>query len=249
MLTGADTDSTNRISYTGYADGKPVRVSCNSSAVGIKVARPGSRPLADDEKLLTSIHNYVHERNPQSDHELQEIIHLFVSKKYEGSTKSLEQWRDEIITELFKQGIVIEVTLPGQGGYDHRYLQSKLGELGELRRFHVRTDYSIGARLKPDVLWFKDSPEHGGGAVLIVEIERGGSSAIQKSLSSLRYANNRWPGAQLRLIVPASRKSAIEEEYLSAFREIQKNLKITSLEDCLTKDHYYLAKKLMLLDT
>lgn len=116
-----------------------------------------------------------------------------------------------------------------------------------MKNYHIRTNHDIGAGLRPDVLWFKLTPENNNGPALVVEIERGSSAALQKSLSSLKHANDRWPGTQLRLIIPHRRRSAVEEKLTGAFHEIRGNIKIVSIEECKNKSHYALAKILDLI--
>lgn len=135
-----------------------------------------------------------------------------------------------------------------QGGEEHQALQRSICEIGVMKNFHVRTNYDIGAGLKPDVLWFKLQPEKNNGPALVVEIERGSSAALQKSLSSLKHANDRWPGTQLRLIIPQKRREAVEEKLTGAFHEIRGNLKISAIEECRDTDHYKLAKTLELIN-
>ncbi len=140
------------------------------------------------------------------------------------------------------------ITYGTQGGEEHQALQRSICQIGEMKNFHVRTNYDIGAGLKPDVLWFKLQPEKNNGPALVVEIERGSSAALQKSLSSLKHANDRWPGTQLRLIVPKKRREAVEEKLTGAFHEIRANLKISAIEECRDRDHYILAKTLDLIN-
>lgn len=134
-----------------------------------------------------------------------------------------------------------------QGGAEHRAIQLMLCQIGKIKEYHVRTNYGIGAGVKPDVLWYKLEPEKNGGAALVVEIERGTAAALQKSLASLKHAHDRYPGARLRLIVPKSRISAVEVRLGGMFHEIQNNLKTHSIEECSNIDIYSLAKKLDLL--
>jgi hypothetical protein len=85
-------------------------------------------------------------------------------------------------------------------------MQQSLVELGDLRRFHVRTNHPIGAGFKPDVLWFRLNPsEHTNAApIAAFEIEFGSAQAIAKSLSSLKHAFDL--GTQkLFLILPSDR--------------------------------------------
>lgn len=134
-----------------------------------------------------------------------------------------------------------------QGGPEHRAIQLMLCQIGKIKEFHVRTNYGIGAGVKPDVLWYKLEPEKSGGAALVAEIERGTASALQKSLASLKHAHDRYPGAKLRLIVPKPRISAVELRLTGMFHEIQGSLQTHSIEDCKDLDIYALASKLELM--
>lgn len=134
-----------------------------------------------------------------------------------------------------------------QGGPEHRAIQLMLCQIGKIKEFHIRTNYGIGAGVKPDVLWYKLEPEKSGGAALVAEIERGTAAALQKSLASLKHAHDRYPGARLRLIVPKTRISAVELRLTGMFHEIQGSLQTHSIEDCKDLDIYALASKLELM--
>lgn len=134
-----------------------------------------------------------------------------------------------------------------QGGPDHRAIQLMLCQIGKIKEFHIRTNYGIGAGVKPDVLWYKLEPEKSGGAALVAEIERGTAAALQKSLASLKHAHDRYPGARLRLIVPKTRISAVELRLGGMFHEIQGSLQTHAIEECKDLDMYSLASKLELM--
>ena len=87
-----------------------------------------------------------------------------------------------------------------QGSPEHRKVQLLLCRVGHLQGKVVKTNKDIGARVRPDVMWYKIDPEPDPSvsASHVFEIERGGSQPITKSLASLKqYYNSKtlqaWP--------------------------------------------------------
>lgn len=132
-----------------------------------------------------------------------------------------------------------------QGRADHRKMQKSLVDLGSLRRLHVRTNYSIGAGFKPDVLWFRLNPsEHQNAApIAAFEIEFGSAQAIAKSLASLKHAFDL--GTQnLFLILPSNRVEGAKLRLRGAFHEIAESISVLPIENTIELSLVELADRL-----
>lgn len=136
-----------------------------------------------------------------------------------------------------------------QGRREHRELQQALVELAEIRGCFARTNVSIGAGFRPDVLWYRlDPDEHPNvGFSYVFEIEFGTSAAVSKSLASLKHAHD-LGCSKLFLFVPPESLKRVEskaglELRQGAFHEIAQELNIIGIEEGLT-NHHFLAKKL-----
>lgn len=118
-----------------------------------------------------------------------------------------------------------------QGGSDHQDMQRRLYDLGRTMGFVVHTNKDIGGGHRPDVLWYKLDPDTHEGVQphYVFEIELG--PAIQKSLATLKHAYD-LGNADLGLLVPKRKRRTVDAKVDGAFHEIQKKLKIYSVEDC-----------------
>ncbi len=127
---------------------------------------------------------------------------------------------------------------PGfQGRAEHQQLQDALCQLGQIRGLIVKTNCSIGGGFRPDVLWYKLSPdEHPqAGAHAVFEIEFGEAAALSKSLASLKHAHDLWGGVKLYLFVPKRNRPRVDSRLgmvSGAFHEIRKHLTVISTEEC-----------------
>lgn len=128
-------------------------------------------------------------------------------------------------------------TVGVQGGDEHQEIQALLIKIGQMQGFHVKSNRLIGARLKPDVLWYRldpdKDPSHGPHAVF--EIERGEAAQLTKSLSSLKHAYDKGC-TRLFLIVPERKRVNVEARtgglVGGSFHEIQDCLKLVAIENC-----------------
>lgn len=133
-----------------------------------------------------------------------------------------------------------------QGRPEHQRMQRYLAELGSTRGHIVRTNHSIGSGFKPDVLWFRVSPEaHRAAPVAVFEIEFGDASGIAKSLSALKHAHD-LSSQRLFLILPQKNIVKATTRVPGAFHEIQRSLHIHAIEALLPLNHYELLKRLKL---
>jgi hypothetical protein len=137
----------------------------------------------------------------------------------------------------------IEVRL--QGRPKHRAMQQALVDLGELKKYHVRTNYPIGAGFKPDVLWFRLNPsEHPNAApIAAFEVEFGSAQAIAKSLASLKHAYD-LAAQNLYLILPSTRVESAKLRLQGAFHEIAESIRVLPIESTVNLSFPDLAKRL-----
>lgn len=118
-----------------------------------------------------------------------------------------------------------------QGRPEHQEMQQKLVVLGKLMKYHVRTNYKIGAGFKPDVLWFRlDPSKHSNAApIAVYEVEFGSAQSIAKSMASLKHAFDLGTN-KLFLIVPAKGVDKAKLRLDGAFHEIAKAIEVLPIE-------------------
>lgn len=136
-----------------------------------------------------------------------------------------------------------------QGGPEHKALQLKLCQLGQLSKHHVKTNKSIGSGVRPDVLWYLKDPEQErmAAALYVMEIERGPSAALQKSLAGLKHAHDLWPNVNLLIFVPRGRVEAAKIGIEGAFHDVAPRMRVYAIEDCIKLDLYALACQIGLM--
>jgi hypothetical protein len=132
-----------------------------------------------------------------------------------------------------------------QGRPIHRAMQLTLVELGKLKGYQVRTNHSIGAGFKPDVLWYRLNPtEHANAApIAAFEVELGSAQAIAKSLASLKHAYD-LAAQNLYLILPGSRVENAKLRLKGAFHEIAQSISVLAIEATSKLTFPQLAKRL-----
>lgn len=178
----------------------------------------------------------------------EELFLRIINKLKEDIPQLFEDNTKSKVSKKIAKSSKIDDKKPGtQGRPDHKKLQNSLIELGTLRGYHVKTNYSIGAGFKPDVLWYRLNPdEHKAAPIKVFEIEFGSAQAIAKSLSSLKHAFDL--GAQeLFLILPSDRVSGASLRLGGAFHEIARSIRVLPVEKALPLNSMELAKFLGVL--